>query len=375
MSTYLLVAGTALALLWTAILARLVARHRRWNRFDALLVVFAAGATVDTLSAGGLVAAPLAHSVLIASSLIGLLLCVELVGLVTATELPGRWWWRGVTVLLVATLLGAVVLGAPEGPIATAQWASSTARLAYWMGYGIVQVGSCSVIFVRLLRFVPALAPGPLRQVTLMLTVAAGFGALWGITLWVLALDGVGLNSGIGEVAYVWGSVNYVFLAAAYLRFRLTRRNPSEAQLIALEPLWRRLHDVDPAVSLAGWPQAGLSGPQLAMAGVRVVVEIRDWLHLLAQRLPAHADAMAAAREELPGAPEAEVEAVATAAWIRVALARPPGEASARTALAPRSGRDLDEELRLLIAVAQAPDEVAVRVADRLRAQIAASVP
>lgn len=379
------VAVAAVVGLWVAIGARLVMRYHRLTHFDALLAVFAAGATVDTLSAlnRGLIGAGPAHAVLIASSLAGLLIAVEAARVVIAAApepVSGLWVWPSVTATVIAVLWAAVWLGAPAGPIAVASWHSATWQVLFWGGYAGFQISACVVLVILLRRFVATVGPGPLRQVTLfLLLVVVAAGVVYGVALAALAADGAGWSNEWGAAGYTYGSVQYILLVAAYVRVRWARRTRrgTESQLLdQLEPLWHQLRPVCPEFTLAGWlgPASVLGRAELSMACVRVGVEIRGTGSArLASSSPAatrshEVAARAAADLSAPGADHDLVAAVAVAGWIRAGLLVGDDQVQPSHSVAPTPGVTSMRTFGVLAQVAAVDNEVAEEVAGRVLA-------
>ena len=103
------------------------------------------------------------------------------------------------------------------------------------------------------------------------------------------------------------------------------------------------------------------------MALYRACIEIRDWMRLLSQRLPAHAWDEALALTV--GVPQPQRDWVATAGWIDAGL-RSPAEVAGPASAVPPIGADVDQMERLLIAVAQVPPEQAVLVGEEITRRI-----
>ncbi len=374
MASYAIVTVIAVVGLWAAIGARVLARHHQLSRFDALLIVFAAGAGADALSALEIawLPSPMAHAALIASSLVGMLLAVEMVRLVASGEHvnPTFPQWRVITGILVVLLAAAAGAGNPMGPIATAQWQSDHAMAMYWLGYAVFQVAACVVMLRLLLQVTRSFEPGAMRQVGVLLVCTVVLGVLFGLSLVVLVVDNLGLHSGVGAAGYTYGSLQYLVLAAAYLRVRVARsssRKALAAQLASVEPVWEMLRPVQPDLTLfEDFPDAvSLGREELTWVCVRAVIEVRDWLHLLSRRLPADAieEAKRAASSLAAGQPADVVEGLATAGWIQRGLAHRSDLIRLPHSAPPHEGRDIDEDLRLLAAVARVSPEDAQRVA------------
>lgn len=374
MASYAIVTVIAVVGLWVAIGARVLARHHQLSRFDALLVVFAAGAGADALSALEIawLSSPMAHAALIASSLVGMLIAVEMVRLVAGGERvrPTLPQWRVMTGVLVVLLAAAAAVGSPMGPIATAQWQSDHAMAMYWLGYAVFQLVASVVMLRLLLQVTRSFEPGAMRQVGVLLVCTVVLGVLFGLSLVVLVIDNLGLHSGVGAAGYTYGSLQYLVLAAAYLRVRVARsssRKALAAQMASVEPVWQMLRPVQPDLSLFdAYPDAATLGrEELTWVCVRAVIEVRDWLHLLSRRLPVDAveEAKRVASSLAPGRTADEVEGVATAGWIQRGLAHHPDLVRVPHSAPPREGRDIDEDLRLLAAVARVTPEDAHRVA------------
>lgn len=374
MGSYAVVTVIAVVGLWAVIAVRVMARHHQLSRFDVLLIVFAAGAGADAMSAleFGWLPSPVAHAALIASSLWGMLIAVEMVRLVADGERvhPSLQRWRVITGILVLLLAGAAVAGGPVGPIATAQWQSDQAMALYWLGYAVFQLAACVVMLRLLLSVARSLGSGAMRQVVVLLMCTLALGVLFGLSLVVLVVDNLGLNSGVGAAGYAYGSLQYLVLAAAYLRMRVARsssRRALAAQLASVEPVWQILRPVQPDQSLfETFPDASTLGrEELGWVCVRAVIEVRDWLHLLSRRLPVGADeeAVRATRSLVPDYRADDVEGMATAGWIQRGLAHHPELVRVPHSAPPREGRDIDEDLRLLAAVARVSLEDAERVA------------
>lgn len=352
----LVLSSAAFVLMWLVIAARLVARHRRLTRFDALLVVFAVGASMDSLSAVAgvwVLPWPLVHAVFITSCVVGLGLSVETVRVATRGEpyvrrRPAVALVAAVTVALVTAAIG----GRPQGPLPMPSWEIPAAGGVFWVGYAVVQVSACAVMLAMVVPFARQFDSSPLRQAAWIITACLVVGVLYGVGLFLIAVAIVGRGSGdLAATLYAWGSLNYVLLAAAYLRLWWARhgsRGRHTRTLALLRPLWDRLHEVDPDLTLVGLPQRSkaLSRHDLSLLVVRAVLEIRDWTNVLARRLPAGADRRAAEAAAVLAANGQERAALATAGWLAAAL-HSQTQHDDHSAW-PVFGADVDDDLRLL---------------------------
>lgn len=391
MTFYAVIASVAFVGLWIGLAGRVLARHRQLSRFDLLLALFLLGATVDTLSAVGisLLPTPWPHVLMMVSSLPGLIVAVEMARILAASTGPAprtagvdellrpsdrlrhRWWGRAAAVVGVLVTSAAAMWGMPQGTIPAAVWGSVDAHTVYWLIYGLFHLVTCGLMLVLAVRIVAAWQPGALRQAGWLLVAALVVGIGYGTALVVLAVEGrFGQWNGLGAAGYAWGSVQYLLLALAYGRVRLSRqgrRGADEATLRQLRPLWVRLRFLDPDYVLDE-NMFTARGAAARLACVRAAAEIRDWMALAARRLPAASwrRAQAAAARELPDADLLQVTAAALAGWVQAAVTAPPAR---RPALgpghspAPTVGDDIDEELALLAAAAAVAPLVAERVA------------
>lgn len=383
MNPFIGLAIAAATLFVAALVFRLIASHRRITRYDTLLAFFALGAIVDLSSSLGVpwLSSPVAHALMIVSSLVGLLVAVEILRLVANDDQPLEhvWRWRVLTGVLVIVLVAAALIGQPSGVMAEPDWESSNLLAVYWAGYGLFQLVTCVLMFLILRRFAATLGPSPLRQVTTLLSIACVIGVYYALSLIVLAAEGGEWipTTGLGELGYAIGTASYVFIALAWVRIKVARSGRRRHDLDFLEavtPLWRKLAPVSPDFSLIASQveAAKLSRDQLSLRCVRTAVEIRDWMDLLAPRLPADAypRALAAASRALPDTTDlSDVRATATAGWITAGLQQDPPafEPSIEsTGITPEAGADLDHECDLLVAIAQVPDTTAQQVAEQI---------
>lgn len=363
-----MLAVTTAVLLWAAVVVRAACPHHRWVRFDTVLLLLACAATGDIATATGtpVLAPAAAHSLLVASSLAALLVGWEIMqqaGTGGAGSGAHPWPWRWATLTVVTVLVVGCVTGDPTGPVPATQWRSAALMTAFWLGYGSAYLIGIGVLLVTLVRLRRGLPAGPLYQAATLVVAALAVGAWYGGSLLTLASGSA--VPGFGTTGVLYAGVGYLFVGAAALRVRLARMaTPTADQrlLRTLEPLWHRLRPVDPSVALADFPRhpGQLRGRERSVACVRAGVEIRDWMSLVARRLPpgAYEHACTAAARLA-----SDAAAAAAAGWVRAGLVGAAHGPQGGYSVAPPEGDDIDEDLRLLAAIAAVPDETALLVA------------
>lgn len=376
--------------LWVVVAAHVLRGWRAMPRLDVVLAALATAMTVKAVMALSLVGGVAPRTVTFAAAAVAGVVAVELLrGLVAEgghTSLAVTWALRAAALAYVTAATTLSLVGAAAGEAGRAVggeqvvYNSPAVMTALYCLSGACLAGVTAWMVVLLLRLVDISPRGPIRQ-ALALT-AAGVAALVGYELLWLAqgflgpMDLTAPWASAGIVVFKAASVliAWAYLRATFFRSRLLGRWSDRKALAALEPLWRQLQPLDPAVTLLGYPSDphALRDTNLELALWRTMVEIREWLDVVATRVPPGTyQAMAAAADRRFGA--ARGAGLAGQAWIQLGLAGLPGP-DQQPDQRPPVGRDLDEELTLLLALAPRPDET-LAVRDLQTAAVAADIP
>lgn len=363
------VGAAAAVIVWTAVAARAITRYASWSRFDTLLVLLAVAGTVEAASAVGPLVWPatMGHVLLAAWSVVTLLVGVQLTAMLSGSQRAPRMPVAAAAGAGV-TLVALAVVGGPEGRTPDLDWPSRPAMVVFWVGLGALHAVACGYMLHGVVVVQRRLPGGPVRQATQLVAAGLVFAVGFGVALLLLVAETLwwGLRS-IGQLGYQYSSISYLLIAAAGLRLgfaRWVQHRADVRQIEAITPLWCRLRPVHPSLALLPVPldPRMLGHDELRVACVRAGIEIRDWMALLAARLPA--SAWPAAKTAAAEIRDARWDAAATAGWIQAGLDREEVlDLSGTPRAAPPVGADVDEDLALLEAVALVPEGIAAAVA------------
>lgn len=315
-------------------------------------------------------AATLMFSLLIIGSA-ELLMALRAITLPPELARTGSWRRGTATVAVVAGLILTLLAGQPGHSDVSQRWDSPGWMAAYWalwLGWCLAASGRATSVALRYARGI-----GPSRLRTSVAFLALGATALGmyalvksvAIAAVVRGSDPHPVVPWLILVAVTVMAISAVIASSWTVAGQRVEHSRRAAKLRKIQPLWEQLSALDVGIALHPFPAdvTRLTVEQGREALYRACIEIRDWMRLLSQRLPANAWDEALTLTD--GIPEPRRGWVATAGWIHAGL-HSPTEAAGPSSAMPPIGRDVDEMERLLIGVAQVPTAQAEQIGEEI---------